>query len=116
MIGNCRLMYDERWKRGMELFNEEEFFECHEVLEDLWLTTQDGYKDLYKGIIQSAVALYHLERGNLRGAEKLCRTSRRYLVKYPLRVLGLNLEKLCEDMKTCFEFKEYKIPKLDFTL
>ena len=105
---------DERFIRGIELFNKEEFFECHEIIEDLWLATQDEYKELYKGVIQAAVALYHLDRGNLKGARKLYGTSSKYLRKYPQVALGLNVEKLLEDMKICFEEDYERIPKLEF--
>ena len=93
---------DERFKEGIELFNEEKFYECHEIIEDLWLETNDEYKDFYKGVIQAAVALHHLKRGNLNGAQHLFRTSTRYLTKYKPHALGLNVEKLIDDMKTCF--------------
>ena len=105
---------DERFRKGIGLFNEEEFYECHEVLENLWLATQDEHKDLYKGIIQAAVALYHLERGNLSGAKKLYKTSTRYLAKYEPKTLGLNVEQLVRDMKNCFEVNQDAIPKLKF--
>ena len=105
---------DERFKKGIELFNEEEFYECHEVIEDLWLGTQGRYKDLYKGVIQAAVALHHLKRGNLNGAQKLFKTSTRYLSEYKPKALGLNVEKLVNDMKQCFQGNENLIPKLEF--
>ena len=106
---------DERFKKGIELFNNEEFYECHEIIEGLWLATEDEYKDLYKGVIQAAVALYHLKRGNLSGARELYRTSSHYLNQYKPKVLGLNVEKLLHDMKVCFEsMNDQKIPKLDF--
>ncbi len=93
---------DERFKKGLELFNEENFFECHEVIEKLWLETKDKNRNLYKGVIQAAVALHHLKRGNLNGAKHLFKTSTRYLTRYQPRTLGLNVKKLIEDMKTCF--------------
>ena len=115
MTGNAILMsVDERFVRGIELFNDEEFFECHEVIEDLWLATQDKYKDLYKGVIQAAVAIYHLKRGNARGARKLYGTSSKYLRKYIPTALGLNIEKLLNDMKSYFEGNNQQVPKLEF--
>lgn len=108
------MQIDERFIRGIELFNNEEFFECHEVIEDLWLATQDQYKNLYKGVIQAAVALYHLKRGNTRGARKLYGTSSKYLRKYLPRALGLNVEKLLNELKICFEEDLQLIPKLEF--
>ena len=54
-------------------FNEnQDYFECHEVLEDYWnlIAPKDRTHPLV-GYIQSAVALYHWRRGNFRGAAKL---------------------------------------------
>jgi predicted metal-dependent hydrolase len=57
--------------RGIDLFNEHDFFECHEVLEDVWRQQVDPERQLTQGIIQVAVALYHAGRNNFTGAEKL---------------------------------------------
>ena len=106
---------DERFKKGIELFNQEQFYECHEVLEELWLESTGPYRDLYKGVIQAAVALYHLKRGNLNGAKALLQTSTGYLTKYKPSALGLNVGKLIEEMKVCFRSRKgLLIPKLDF--
>ena len=93
---------DERLIKGVELFNRGEFFECHEVIERLWLKSRGRYRDFYKGIIQAAVALHHLKRGNLNGARKLFGSSARYLKPYEPRTLGLNVKQLIEDMRRCF--------------
>lgn len=108
------MQVDERFIRGIKLFNNEEFFECHEVIEDLWLATDNEYKNLYKGVIQAAVALYHLKRGNTRGARKLYGTSSKYLRKYIPKTLGLNVEKLLNDMTVCFKGNNRQMPKLEF--
>lgn len=95
---------DERFQKGLALFNKKEFFDCHEVIEDLWLETgpEDQYRDLYKGVIQAAAALYQFERGILSGALGLYGTSISYLEKYKPVTLGLNVQKLIEDMNACF--------------
>ena len=103
---------DVRLKKGIELFNREEFYECHEVIEGLWLATQDEYKDLYKGIIQAAVSLHHLKRGNVRGARKLYHTSKKYLKGYQPRVLGLDIKKLTQNLEECFERNSKYMPKI----
>jgi len=56
---------------GIKLFNQEEFYDCHEVLEDVWKDQLNPEKQLTQGIIQVAVALYHSRRDNFVGAEKL---------------------------------------------
>src|SRR5262245_17764644 len=55
---------DPRFLEGLHLFNEKEYFECHEVIEDLWLDTpsDDKWRDLYKGVIQAAASLYQHDR------------------------------------------------------
>lgn len=48
-----------------------DYFECHEVLEELWKEVAPGDKDhSLVGFIQIATGLYHWRRGNFRGAEK----------------------------------------------
>lgn len=95
---------DPRFLRGLVLFDEREFFECHEVIEDLWLETpsEDPYRDLYKGVIQAAAAIYQLERGILSGALGLYRTSLGYLEGYRPVSLGLNVDELIGKLKEKF--------------
>lgn len=58
-------------REGVALFNGGQFFECHEVLEQAWLSAQGAEKLFLQGLIQVAVAFYHLRRGNFPGAERL---------------------------------------------
>lgn len=54
---------------GVDLFNEQKYWECHEVLEELWLEdTQDPARNVYWGIIQVAAACIHYRNENLIGA------------------------------------------------
>ena len=96
---------DARFKKGLELFNEKEFFECHDVIEELWLETDpsDPHRDLYKGVIQAAAAVYQLNRGILSGARGLYKSSLVYLEKYKPEALGLNVDEFIERMKKIFE-------------
>lgn len=65
--------------RGIEQFNQREFFACHETLEELWNEEPGPVRVLYKGILQVGVGCYHLLRGNYRGAEMKLRTGVEYL-------------------------------------
>ena len=99
---------DDRFKKGLKLFNEDEYFECHEVIEDLWLETdpKDPHRDLYKGVIQAAAAIYQFDRGILSGAIGLFETSIEYLRSYAPKALGLDDQRLIEGMKVCFSLLE----------
>jgi predicted metal-dependent hydrolase len=94
--------YPEKYLEGIRLFNEQEFFECHEVLEELWSETLGEEKKFYQGLIQAAVALFHFGNENLGGARKLYESSRLNLERYGLFYQGLDLQKFHADMKTCF--------------
>jgi uncharacterized protein len=65
---DCRQPADEELLQGIALFNDEEWFECHEALEELWNGEQGLVRDLYQGILQVAVALHHWRNGNYGGA------------------------------------------------
>jgi hypothetical protein len=59
---------DELLRRGIELFNQGHFFECHEVLEDAWRPERGERRLFLQSVIHIAVGLYHCQRGNARGA------------------------------------------------
>lgn len=63
--------YPKPWIEYLIHFHrEQDYFECHEVLEEYW--KEEGMKgDLWPGLIQLAVALYHQRRGNMNGAKRM---------------------------------------------
>lgn len=74
---------DQRYAGFFELFNRQEFFAAHEVLEDLWLEGPGPNYSFYKGLIQLAGAFVHLQKGRLQPAAALFRLCRDNLAKYP---------------------------------
>jgi predicted metal-dependent hydrolase len=74
--------YDPLYLQGIAYFNVCEFFEAHEVWEELWKNYSGDLRLFYKGLIQAAVALHHFGNGNTRGARKVYGTSRGYLEPY----------------------------------
>jgi hypothetical protein len=94
--------YDPLYLKGIAYFNECEFFEAHEVWEDLWSDCQGEPRRFYQGLIQMAVALHHFGNENIRGARKLYHSSRKYLERYGAFYEGLNLEALLAQFERCF--------------
>jgi hypothetical protein len=94
--------YEPLYLAGIELFNACEFFESHEVWEELWSEERGPSRKFYQGLIQAAVALHHFGNGNIRGARKLFHSSQQYLEPYRPTYLGLDLEKFLADMQRCF--------------
>jgi len=55
-------------------FNREDWFECHETLEDLWVGSEGEIRDFYQGMLQIAVGLHHWRGENFKGAIHLLTT------------------------------------------
>lgn len=60
-----------RFQEGIGLFNRGRFFDCHEVLEEVWLELSGHRKKFLQGLIQLTVAFHHLQNGNRVGAGRL---------------------------------------------
>jgi predicted metal-dependent hydrolase len=64
---------DEELGKGIDLFNRAQFFESHEVLEDLWrsLPREHATRRHTQGMVQLAVAFHHESSGNTVGARSV---------------------------------------------
>ena len=94
--------YDPRYLAGILFFNDEDYFEAHEVWEDLWAESHGDERRFVQGLIQSAVGLFHFCGGNLGGAVKLYRTSREYMRPCGSPFLGLDTDAFWAQMERCF--------------
>lgn len=79
---------------GIAQFNRGEYFACHETLEALWKAEPRPVRELYQGILQVGVALYHLERDNYRGTLNLLRTGIAHLTPFAPRCQGVDVAAL----------------------
>ena len=94
--------HDPRYLQGIEFFNDCEFFEAHDVWEELWADLQGGSsRKFYQGLIQVAVCLHHFVNGNIRGAKKLYVTSTDYLRPYGPHHADLDVNKLLTELENC---------------
>ncbi len=95
--------YDPRYLAGILFFNERDFFEAHEVWEELWADSTGPERRFYQGLIQAAVGLFHFGNRNLRGAIKLYHSSRAYMEPSGSPFLGLDVSLFWQQMAQCFE-------------
>lgn len=95
--------FDPRYLGYFECFNRGEYYEAHDVLEDLWLETTGQERAFYKGLIQLAGVFVHLQKQALRpfhpkDGRRLAPASRLFalaeanLAPYRPRHQGLDLE------------------------
>ena len=67
-----------------DCFNDQLFYEAHDVLEELWLADRHGPNgDFFKGLIQLAGAFVHLQKDRLRPSAALFKLAQTNLKKYP---------------------------------
>ena len=76
---------------GIEQFNQGEFYACHDTLEAIWMEADTQEKAFYQGILQIAVALYHLENKNWQGAAILLGEGSNRLDQYSPDYGGINV-------------------------
>ncbi len=59
---------EEALAEGVQLFNDERFWECHEVLEQAWHGSKGVERDAIQSIILTAAAFVHYQKGE----EEIC--------------------------------------------
>ncbi|MCA9062075.1 MAG: DUF309 domain-containing protein [Planctomycetaceae bacterium] len=93
---------DPRIDEGIRLFNEGEYFACHDVFEDYWGELVCPEKPFFQGLIQAAVALYHFEERNLGGARKMYFSASTYLRSFAPECARIDVSSLLQQMDACF--------------
>lgn len=100
--------YERLYVEFVYYFNvERDYFECHEVMEELWL--EEGRNPVFQGLLQIAVGLYHYRNGNVSGSIKLFSQGIVKLEGQPEVLHGIRVGKLVEESRTYVE----KLKRLD---
>jgi predicted metal-dependent hydrolase len=95
--------YASLYLQGIEYFNRGEYFDSHELWEELWIDETGLDRRFYQGLIQVAVALFHLENGNVVGSRKLMDSSAAYLQAYRPQHRGLDIDRFLDNVRSCFQ-------------
>ena len=88
-------------QKSVLLFNHHLFFEVHEVLEPQWMQEQGEIKKFLQGLIQIAVAFYHLGRGNLAGTRSLLHEGLIKIAPHSPACLGVELQDFITGLEQC---------------
>ena len=91
--------------RFLELFNAQEYWESHEVLEGPW---RDEGSDFYQGLILYASAFVHAQRGNPRGVGAQLVKTERKLGGYRPCYLGIDVDAVLAHSVRCRELVELR--------
>jgi uncharacterized protein len=79
---------------GVARWDAQRYFEAHELLELAWKLGPASDRDLWKGVIQVAVAGVHLQRGNRIGARRLLDRALERLERQPDVHRGIDVAEL----------------------
>ncbi len=90
---------DPRLQKGIDEFNRQLFFECHETLEEIWLEEHGNDRRFYQGVIQIAAGYFKWQQGVPAGAVKLWRMGLEKIEPYGPVYLGVDLASLAEIVK-----------------
>lgn len=78
----------------IECFNRQEYYQAHDVLEELWLKTSGERRDFYKGLIQTAAVFLKLQQGKPDPAARLAQRASSHLEKYRPVCEELNVDEV----------------------
>lgn len=92
-------------------FNSQAFYDCHDILEALWVEALEPDKTFYQGLLQVAVGCYHLQNLNLRGAATLLGEGVRRLHGYQPDYQGVDVGQLVEQSLTLLEWVQHCEPE-----
>jgi uncharacterized protein len=113
---------DPRYLGFFECFNRGDYYEAHDVLEDLWLRTTGPDREFYKALIQIAGVFVHLRKQReqpehphhgkrLAPASRILRSAIPRLTSYTPRHLGVDVAALigfCEATLRAIEIGEFR--------
>jgi len=99
--------YPDEYYQFFDKFNQGEYYECHDLLEEIWMT--DKRNKFLQGMLQVAVAIYHFESGNIYGSRALFQSAYRYLQPYRPVYWDLNLEPVIAFIDDALS----KLPEMD---
>ena len=94
------MLLDPRYVQFFDLWNQGEFYDCHEVMEDLWLEASGPERPFYQGLALAAGAFAHLDRKNLAGCAKLLADAIEVLEDYPPRYAGFEVREFVDTLAT----------------
>lgn len=93
-------------------FNEGDYYTCHDLLEEMWMTDKGNL--FFKGLLQMSVAVYHYEYGNVKGARLMMKAAHEYLQEYRPRHWGLDLERVNFFIEECLMRIPATVDKVPF--
>ncbi len=94
---------DELLRKGILLFNNCDFFQCHEVLEEAWTKEVGPRRLILQALIHLAVGFYHCEGANPGGASSQLKKGMHKLALYLPSCDGIDTARLRREALAALE-------------
>ncbi len=89
---------------ALDKFNTSNYFEAHEILEDIWFDVHDETKQVYQGLLHYATALHHLTaKKNPKGALLQLDKALKKLGDSNIKLPGLDIKKILREINSLNE-------------
>jgi len=98
----CKEELSTEARKGLEEFNRGEYFQAHESLESAWNADTTPTRELYRAVLQVAVAYYQIVRRNYNGALKMFLRVRQWIEPLPDSCRGINVAQLRADVQNAY--------------
>ncbi|HMV50200.1 MAG TPA: DUF309 domain-containing protein [Blastocatellia bacterium] len=104
----------EEFLRGVALFNDGGFYECHEVWETVWLRATGDEREFLHAMIQAAAAMLHARRGNWKGAQSVGARAMGKLEKLPAVMMQVETREFLVSFKKFLAAEIAAFPRITF--
>lgn len=98
------LSEQEKFEKGVALFNSRDFFDCHDVIEEIWLERREKDRTFFQGVIHVAVGFYHLGNGNYRGSRSQLTKGISKLQEFQPSYYGIELKRFLAQTSRCLHW------------
>ena len=114
---------DARLREGIRLFNDGQFFECHDILETVYQEADDTHKPFLEGMIQLAAAFrIFCDFGEIKGPVRMIYQALIRFENYQPAFLQIRVNDFCQAAEAWAKAAEKKdaqptaanIPKIQF--
>ena len=95
---NDDIKKEELFFSGLNAYAKGEYFDAHEIWEELWSDYYLKDKDFIQGLIQLAVCFVHLENGNINGARSLLKKSTKKFIGFLPNHRNINVKELMNSL------------------
>jgi len=86
---------------AIAMWNRHEFFEAHEVMEEIWNEDDTEAAQFVQGLLCAAVGFAKLDVDRPAGTQKMMLRARELLLPYGAHYLGFDVEALLEALERC---------------